>query len=280
MASPDLSALTGAQRDVASAVGSLFSSYGISSLSSKIVDFVRQGMSADTVSIELQNTPEYKARFAANDARLAKGLPVLSPAQYISTEESYRQIMNAAGLPTGFYDSHTDFQKFLENDVSPTEVQQRVQAATDAIHQAPPGTLDLAKKWYGVNDLVAYALDPDKATAAIERNIKASEAGALGAQNGLSVSQGLAEQIGSSQTSLSQLQQGFGAVGQEAPTALKLGGIYGQGVTADDLVKETFLNDAAATNKLKSLASQERAAFGGTGAANKSSLSTDTGGSF
>lgn len=280
MPTPDLSALTGAQRDVASAVNSLFSSYGLDTLSSKIVDFVRQGMSADTVSIELQNTPEYKARFAANDVRVAKGLPVLSPAQYISTEESYRQIMNAAGLPTGFYDSHTDFQKFLENDVSPTEVQQRVQAATDAIHQAPPGTLDLARQWYGVNDLVAYALDPDKATAAIERNIKAAEAGALGAQNGLSVSQGLSEQIGSSQTSLSQLQQGFGQVGQEAPTAMKLGGIYGTDVTADDLVRETFLNDAAATNKLKSLASQERAAFGGTSATSKGSLSSDAGGSF
>ena len=117
MATPDLSALEGAQRDVAAAVTSLFDSYGIGSLAGKIVQYAQQGMSADTMAIELQNTPEYKQRFAANDIRIKNGMAVLSPAEYIATERAYRQVMSQAGLPTGFYDSQSDFTNFIANDM-------------------------------------------------------------------------------------------------------------------------------------------------------------------
>jgi hypothetical protein len=107
-----------AQRDAATILQNVFAQYGLGSLAGQITGFIQQGYSADAISILLQNTPEYKQRFAANDARLKKGLPALSPAEYIATERSYRQVMSAAGLPLGFYDQTSDFQKFLENDMS------------------------------------------------------------------------------------------------------------------------------------------------------------------
>ena len=109
------------------------------SLAPKILSYVQNGMSADTIAIELQNTSEYKQRFGANDARVKAGLPALSPSEYLATERSYRQIMQAAGMPLGFYDdSPNDFSRWLEMDVSPTEVKARVDAASEAINNALP----------------------------------------------------------------------------------------------------------------------------------------------
>ena len=176
---PDyLQGLTGDQRDIAVAVTNLFRMYGLESLAPKIISFVQAGMSAETISIELTQTPEYKQRFSANDARIKAGLPALSAAEYLATERAYRQVMQAAGLPIGFYDSSSDFTAWLANDVSPTEVKARVDAASEAINSAPAETLDYLKRWYGVGDLVAFALDSKRALPLIEQRISAAEAAA------------------------------------------------------------------------------------------------------
>jgi hypothetical protein len=271
-------ALDGANRDVAVYLNELFKSYGIDTLAPQILKMIQEGFSSDTISIQLQQTKEYKQRFAANDARIKAGLPALSPAEYISTERSYRQVMSEAGLPVGFYDSNDDFRKFLEMDVSPTEVKSRVDTAKEAINQAPPDTLAYAKQFYQIGDLVAYALDPTKAAPLVERRIKAAEAAALAAQNGNNLSQVNAEVIGGTGASLSDIQQGVGFISQEQKTTDKLSQIYGgDNVTQDDLVREVFQGNSEAATKRKKLASQERATFGGSSAQGKSSLTQGTG---
>lgn len=272
--------LTGAKRDAAVALESLFKSYGLESLASQIVKMVQRGYSSDTIAIELQQTKEYKQRFAANDARLKAGLPVLSPAEYIATEQSYRQIMSAAGLPTGFYDKTSDFTKLIAGDVSPTEVQARVTAAQEAIQKAPPETLSYFKQFYNQGDLVAYALDPTVAEPLIEQRLKAAEAAALSAKNGLTLSQGNAEDIGKTGQSLDQISQNLQFVGQEYGTDQKLNAMYGGSLTQDDLVQEVFDNNSIAATKRAKLASQERGSFAGSSGQGKSSLSSNTGGSF
>lgn len=272
---PDpLAALTGTDRDAAVALTALFTSYGLGTLAPQIIKFIQQGMSSDTISIELQQTKEYKQRFAANDARLKAGLPVLSPADYISTETAYRQVMSAAGLPLGFYDSPSDFQKFLENDVSPTEVKSRVDTVSEAIYNAPPETTNFFKQWYTTGDMIAYALDPKVASPLIEQRLRAAEAGAVAKGQGLNLSQSNAELIGQQGGSLASTQQGLGFIAQEQPTTDKLGQIYGIDETQSDLVKEVFTSDGAAANRRKLLASRERATFAGSGAQAKTSLST------
>src|SRR5882757_3766747 len=82
--------LKGTERDAYLAINSLFKNYGLESLAPKIYDYVKNGYSADTISVLLQDTKEYKDRFSANEARKKAGLPVLSPAEYLSAESSYR----------------------------------------------------------------------------------------------------------------------------------------------------------------------------------------------
>lgn len=272
--------LTGFNRDAFTALNDLFSSYGIGTLAPKITEFLKNGYSPDTISILLQQSPEYQQRFSANTARQKAGLPVLSPAEYLSTEKSYRQIMEAAGLPPGFYDQPQDFQKFLEEDKSPQEIQQRVQDATDFVNKSDPQTLQQFKQWYSTGDMIAYALDPDRAVPLIEKAFNASRIAGQGNRQGIGVDQSTAELLANRGITQDQASQGFGLIAGEKPTTDKLSSIYGDGLTTNDLVKETFLNDAAATQKRSVLASKERATFGGVTGTGQDTLSKAGGGNF
>lgn len=272
--------LTGSDRDAAVALTNLFKQYDLGSLSGTIIKYIQDGYSADTISILLQDTPAYKQRFAANQQRLKAGLPVLSPAEYISTERSYRQIMQSAGLPVGFYDSNSDFQNFLANDVSPTEVQSRVNSVSEALNKAPAATKDYFKQWYSTGDMIAYALDPTKASTLINQRIQAAEAAASAKQSGFELSQKNAELIGTQAAGFGDIQSGIGAVGADLASTEKLGDIYNVDYSQDDLVQEVFTNNAAATQKRSRLASAERGTFSGNSGQTSGSLSRNGAGSI
>src|SRR5690606_13079448 len=92
------------QRDAYEFLKRTFEGWGLGTLAPKILEFIQQGYDADTIMLMLQDTSEYKQRFAGNVQRQAAGLPVLNPAEYLALERQYRQIMSSAGLPSGFYD--------------------------------------------------------------------------------------------------------------------------------------------------------------------------------
>jgi hypothetical protein len=266
------------QRNISAQLQEMYNGYGLGTLAPKIIEFIQQGMGSDEVTLALEQTSEYKQRFAANETRRQKGMNVLSPAEYIATERAYRQVMHNAGLPIGFYDSNDDFKKFLENDVSATEVQQRVQAASEAIQNAPAGTLDVFRNWYSTGDLIAYALDPTVAEPLIEKRIKAAEAAAYGQGQGLNITQGAAEDLSKMGYSLQQMQTGMATAATDHATVNMLGNIYGSPVSDDELVKATFGTDAASNEKVSKLRSQERATFGGSGNVSSTGLSRNAGG--
>src|SRR5690349_3189294 len=109
--------LEGEDRDAAAALMGILKAYGLEALSGTVLGFVRQGYSQDTITVLLRDTPAYKQRFSANDARVKAGLPALDPQEYLAVEQSYRQVMSSAGLPVGFYDEPSDFTKWIESDV-------------------------------------------------------------------------------------------------------------------------------------------------------------------
>src|SRR6266571_3282439 len=114
-----INSLSGSNRDAFVALETLFTQYGLGSLVNNIFNFIKQGYSQDTITLLLQDTPEYKQRFAGNAIRQKNGLAILSPADYLATEASYYQVVKAAGLPANFYNSTSDWVNWIGNDVSP-----------------------------------------------------------------------------------------------------------------------------------------------------------------
>ncbi len=263
--------LSGEERDAYEALKVTFGGYGLDTLAPKILEYVQQGYGSDTISILLQKSPEYKKRFAGNETRKAKGLPVLSPAEYLATEQSYRQLMRNAGLPEGFYDQVDDFTKLISGDVSPTELKTRVDAAVQATEYADPA-LKQSLKNLGVGDggMVAWFLDPERATTLIQKEINASQIGAAALRNNLQMDNSNVRNWATMGVTAEQAQQGYGAISGYLGDAEKLASIYGDEYNQSTAEAEVFGQSGEARKKREGLASKERATFGGSvGAARK-----------
>lgn len=261
---PDFaSELTGANRDAFIALNDLFTSYGLASLAPKIFSYIQNGYSADTISILLQDTPEYKTRFAGNELRRKAGLAVLSPADYLATEASYRQVLASAGMPASFYDQPSDFANWIGGDVSPNEIKSRVDLATAATSQANPYVKAQLSALYGVDDasIAAYFLDQQRALPILQKQEQAAEFGAEAARRGLVADKQRLEDYVTSGFSLSQASQGFQQVATELPNLQALSQRFG--VTFGQAEEEgaIFGTSAQSTLARQGLINQEKALF-------------------
>lgn len=265
--------LTGENRDAFLAINSIFKSYGLESLAGKIYEYVKNGYSADTVSILLQDTAEYKTRFSGNEARRTAGLPVLSPAEYLATESSYRQIMQSAGLPTGLYDQNSDFAGWIGMNVSPSEIQNRVDLATQATVLANPNYRK-ALNMIGIsdNEITAYFLDPNKSLPILQRSAATAAVGGAALSQGLTFDKAYSEQLALSGISAEQAQSGYSQVASELDTMKALGAIYGQDWSQRSSEESIFQGSGEAIQKKARLLSQERGAFGSATGGAKSGL--------
>lgn len=279
--------LTGADRDAYAALRSLFNGYGLGSLAPKIYEYAKNGYGADVISLLLQDTKEYKTRFAGNEIRAKAGLPVLSPAEYLQTEQAYRQILQDAGLPKGFYDSPTDFTKWIAGDTSPTEVKGRVDLAVQKTMQASEFDKQALKQLYGVDDsyILAYFVDSTTALPLLQKQAAAATFGGEALKRGLGLSGNLEDMVNAG-LSQSAVSQGFQAVAEALPNISAIAARYGETFTQEELERDLILGnqlggvqqatalEEAPTNKRKRLASQERALFGGYGGSTPGGLST------
>ena len=233
-------------------------------------------------SNKIQDSEVYKKRFKANDARLANGMKPLDPVDYVQLEETYKQYMQQAGLPKGFYDNPDDFQDWIGKGVAATEVQGRVQMAADAyqtLEANDPGQLQALRDMYGIgrDGVMAYFLDPDKATPLLEKQnqLAASKIAGAGNNFGVSTAKAQAESLAAKGVTEQEARERYRGISAEADQVSRLGAIYGDSVSSEDQVTEAFGLSGAneVTKRKKKLASQERAAFSGSSGIAQGSLS-------
>lgn len=271
--------LQGENRDAFAALKTMFDRFGLGSLAGKIYEYTKQGYGADVITMLLQDTSEYKERFAGNTARAKAGLPVLSPAEYLETESAYRQILNAAGLPKGFYDSPTDFRNWIAGDVSPTELKGRVDLAVANTMQANPATRQALQQMYGVDQsyLTAYFIDERRALPLLQKQSQAAQFGGEALKRGLTLNVSDLEDYVTAGLSLSQVSQGYQAVAEALPNIQAIAARYGEDFTQRELESELIAGvqpSGLGESRRKRLASQERALFSGFGGATPAGLST------
>jgi hypothetical protein len=264
----------------------LFKNYGLESLAPLIKQYVQDGYSADTVTLKLQDAPEYQRRFAGNESRRKAGLPVLSPAEYLATESAYKQIMRTAGLPEGFYDSYDDFSGFIGVDVSPSELKSRVDAASLSLEGSDPYYKESLQSMYGLSsgDMLAYTLDPQRSLPFINKRVQSAQFGAAARRQGLNVGTSTAEQYAGMGVTRQQAEQGFQAVAQITPAAERLSQIYGreQAYGQEQAIAEAFGGpmSAEAATRRKRLTEMEQATFGGRSGVGRGSLTQGAQGQF
>ena len=256
-----------------------FAKYGMGSLVEPLKQFIQQGLSKAEFTLRLRETEAYKKRFAANAKRIAAGLAALDEADYIGLEDQYQNIMRNYGLPASYYTKgdlgvQEGFEKFLANDVSATELEDRIMTAQSRVLNANPEVLASLKAFYPDitnGDILAYTLDPSKALTDIKRKVTAAEIGGGALQAGLSITGARAGELGAAGITKAQAQQGFQTVAEVAPRGGQLAAIYGESPYTQQTAEQEVFGLAGSTEaakQRKKLVGLERAAFSGqTGAA-------------
>lgn len=256
--------------------------WGLTELAADLDRLIREGLGADAVAIQLRETEAYKRRFAANAAREQAGLPVLSPAEYLAAEDSYRQVLRSYGLPASFYDQPEDFHDFLKRDVSPEEVNARAAAAQQTWLTTDAAVRDAWRDFYGLTDGAAIAsiLDPDRALPIVQRMVTAAQLGSLATRNGLAADRTRFETYADLGVTSEQAAQGFADIGQTLTTDQAIARRFGQTFTQGEAEAARVVGLASAQRKQRELAASEQALFDARASADADSLSRRTKGSY
>lgn len=258
---------------------SQFKQYGLESLVEPLKGLITTGVSPAEFTIKLRETDAYKKRFAANAARIQKGLRALDEAEYIALEDQYQNVMRNYGLPSSYYERgamgvQPGFTNLIAGNVSAAELESRVQQAVDVVEKGPKEYVDAIKQFYpdiSRGDLLAYVLDPEKALTKIQARIGAAKIGGEYLRGGLATDVARAEELQRQGVTAEAARQGVQAVQALAPRGGMLAEIYKTGPYGQEQVEEEVYGLAGATEAKKlreKIAGLEKAAFsGGAGTA-------------
>lgn len=269
-------AASGERRSAFALLKEEFNRYGLGDLVGDIEKLTAEGIGPAEFSLRLRQTTPYKNRFKANEARIGAGLAALTEAEYISLEDQYQNVMRRYGLPASFYAKdgqgrQANLEKFISGDVSPAELEDRVQLAVNRVDKAAPGILRALETYYGgpggisKSNLVAYVLDPQRALPDIQRKIQAAEIGAAAETAGFGLGALRAEELAARGITQAQAQQGYQTAAEIIPRAGQLADIYGAEKYDQTAAEQEIFGlegAASARRKRQRLTGMEQAQFG------------------
>lgn len=270
-----------------------FAAYGLGSLVEPLKNLISDPtVSPSEFTIRLRQTDAYKTRFASNAKRIAKGLRAITEGEYLELEDRYQDIMRRYGLPQSYYTRgelgrQEGFEKFIEFDVSPVELEERISTAQNRIFNAPPEVMRLMSDFYGDvisnGDALAYILDPQRALSEIQRRVTAAEIGAGAVQAGLTTTRQRAEELQRFGITGEEARRGFQAVAEVAPRGTQLAEFYGESPYTQQTAEAEVFGTAGAVEarkKRERLVGREQAEFAGTSGAFQGALARDRAGAY
>jgi len=270
-----------------------FTRYGLQDLVGDTQALAVEGVSPAEFTLRLRQTPTYQARFGANTDRIKAGYRSLSEAEYVTLEDSYQRLMRQYGLPESFYKTGTagrqpELEKFIAGDVSPAELEDRIQLGVNRVQNASPEVLSTLEQFYpGVNksNLLAYILDPKKALPDIQRQVQAAEIGGAArmAGGGLTTNLADAQYLASFGVDQAQARAGYQQIAGGLERGSQLSSIYGQTpYTQTTAEQEVFSTGGAVESRRKrqNISGLEQATFGGQSGLSSSALNQGRAGAF
>ena len=270
---------------------SQFKLYGLESLVEPLKGLITSGASPSEFTIKLRESEPYKKRFSANAQRVAKGLKSLSESEYIQLEDQYQDVMRRYGLPDTYYARgemgiQEGFNKFLEGDVSPVELEDRISTAQKRVLNANPEVTQAIKQFYpdiSNADILAYTLDPKNAIENIKRKITTAEIGGAAIQSGLQTGLTRAEELRAAGVTKDTAQQGFGTIAGGLQRGSQLAAIYGEDPYTQTTAETEVFSLSGATEakkKRQKITGLEKATFSGQTGVSSSALVRDRAGGY
>ena len=235
--------------------------FGLMSLYNRVVGFIKEGYEPDAIMVLIRTTDEYKQRFPAMQALAEKGRAI-SESEYIDYEKTAAGLERRYGLPEGMLmGSVTDL---LTNEVSASELNDRVILASAASIEAPDEVKGTFRDFYGIDEggMTAYFLDPDRATPLLEKQYATSLIGVEAARQGVGMDVYGAENLQELGISQEEARTGFGRVSRSMGLTRGRGDV----VSTEQLISGTFGQDEQALRDIERAARARTGRFGGGGA--------------
>lgn len=233
---------------------------------------------SNIIYTELRKTEPYRQRFAGNFERQAQGKVVLSEAEYLYQEKMYSETLASYGASD--LGSRENYARFIANDVSPNELNQRFNTAYTRVQNAvqsgdKPLVDELRRMYPGVTDaeLAKSLLLGTEGSQYLKNRINVAEVRAAQTEAGIQSALG-AEFLASQGIGRAEARAGL------AKTAAMQTGIAEQArrfgeqdvqSLQQELERENILGQQSV--KSKRLASQARAEFAGQTGIRTGSLS-------
>ncbi len=178
-------------------------------IADRIIDLVAdKGLSLQAIDLEIQTTPEYKARFAgiekykqnfASDIAAGKKAAQPSPAEYIAYEKQAQNVLNRFGLAD--LANQETYSDLIGGDVSILEVTERITDVYDRVQNADDvlkTQLSTYFPTYGTSDFARALLTgktPQDMASQLKRRLTAAEISSEASRAGLATSAERAQQL-------------------------------------------------------------------------------------
>jgi hypothetical protein len=267
--------LTSSQETIYDQVQATLSGYGftpaqLSQIMTFITNSVVNGDSVTQISNAIPNLPAFQQRFPAIAQRQAAGLPPITVADYLSTEQSYAQAEQQAGLPANW----TSYDALIGANVSPAEYSSRLTQGFEVINNAPADVQQAFQSYYaqGISPsaLAAYFLNPQAGATLLAQQAQSALIGQAAQQAGFNaghqygagtgvegLSQAEALRLSQMNVSQSQAQTGFAKIAQEQQNLQQLPGQKTAVPTQDQVLNATFGSDGATQEQIQLNQQQE-----------------------
>ena len=268
---------------------SQFAQYGLASLVDPLKGLIISGASPAEFTIKLRESDAYQKRFAANKERVAKGLKAIDEATYIGLEDQYQKLMRNYGLPASYYTKDAmgrqpGFEKFIANDVSAVELEDRIATAQKRVLNSNPEVSFALKNFYPDitnGDILAYTLDPTQGLEGIKRKITAAEIGGAALRSGLTTSMADAEYLQKYGVDKAMAEKGYSTIGAGLERGSQLASIYQENPYTQTTAEQEIFNVPGAEEARKArqkITGLEKAAFSGKTGLTTGALARDRAG--
>jgi len=274
---------------------------GLPSLISDIKKFLTEGYSAEEARLLLPQTEAYKTRFAGNEGRRAKGLPTYTPSEYLTAEQTYRDLFNQYNLNelatqntfTALIGGLTSIDEakaridnvFSKIDNAPSELRTQLSNYLGAYGVGDPNkqrseiALALMQGPEGINQLDTKLRKAYIRTGAATSKVDVAEENISQLEKQLTTSGYSTEQIGNI------AKEAYSTLAETLPSVQKLAEISKQDTTGlqEELTQEAFGQTTGTlmpSQRRKKLQEQEQARFAGQSGISQVSLGRSQAGSF
>ncbi len=255
-----------------------FDKYGLGTLADAVKEMIINGTPSAQATMILRERPEYKARFAGNEARRTAGLNVYDEGTYLDLENTMAEIFTAYGqkalMGTTREQQQATFAKFIGNTIAPTELKRRMDIAS-TLSKSDNNTIKAIKELYPMindSDIFSYFLNPTETLPKLETKAQAASIGGAFLAQGLKINSASMEEYAALGISREQAQLGAAQIASVLPRAAQLRA-YENGTYTQQQAEDVYLRQSATAKKeLEDLAKLETGRMSGASGTSKVSL--------